>query len=289
VSLARILIRRLTPLAPCLIFSSAGLIAGGLISVNSDVAAVYTQTSGAAPTTPTFYYFATNGQFANAGAFTTGLLTFPGPGSPLSLNISGNTFSYSTPGTYPTLSNFQANFPFGTYTYNFSGGSSAAQSEAVTYAQNSQTTNVPALSPASFNALQNLVPAAGLTLTFNAATPSSNANRYTGQFIISDLTLNYAVVFDSGSFASSTTSVTVPAGTFTSGHSYLYTLYFEDNVDSVDSSQNIQLEQRFDNDTQGTFPAPAVASAPIPSSIILVTVGLIGILVLRNRFQRAHA
>jgi hypothetical protein len=77
--------------------------------------------------------------------------------------------------------------------------------------------------------------------------------------------------------------VTVPAGTLSSGHQFLYTLYFVDNVDTVDSVQNVQLEQRFDNDTQGTFPTTAPSPTPVPSSIILVTLGLIMVVVWRMR------
>ena len=100
------------------------------------------------------------------------------------------------------------------------------------------------------------------------------------------MTQSNAVVYSFGTLATGVTSVTVPAGTFTAGHRYLYTLYFVDNVDSFDSAQNVQLEQRFDNDTEGTFPAVPPAPTPAPSSMVLVTLGLIGVGVVR-KFVRA--
>ena len=265
-------------------FGLTGAMGGSLSGLNSDVVAVYTQTSGIAPTNPSYYFYSASGQFGNPGDFTSGTLTFPGPGSPQPLTVptGGNTFSFGSPTTYLTLSSFQTHYPFGTYTYSLTAGTSPPESESLDYTQ-SYHSNIPALSATSYHALQSLNTNSALTLTFNASTPNPNANRNYGQFIISDLTQNYAVVYDSGTFSTTTTSVTVPAGTLSSGHQFLYTLYFVDNVDTVDSVQNVQLEQRFDNDTQGTFPTTAPSPTPVPSSIILVTLGLIMVVVWRMR------
>jgi hypothetical protein len=76
-------------LTGALILQVPDIEAGSLTSLNSDVVAVYTQTSGTAPTIPSFYFYSVSGQFTNSGDFTLGTLTYPGPASPQPLNVPG--------------------------------------------------------------------------------------------------------------------------------------------------------------------------------------------------------
>ena len=86
-----------------------------LTSVNIFSNVQYQQTSSTPPTTPAGYFFEIGGNFTDVGDFNTAAATYPGPGSPVNVPITGTALSSSSP-VVTSLSTFHTDFPLGTYT-----------------------------------------------------------------------------------------------------------------------------------------------------------------------------
>ena len=253
-----------------------------LLLVNIFKNTSYSQTSGNAPTSPLGYFFNAGG-ISNPGDFDTAVLTYPGPGSPQALTFSDSAhFGFGSP-LIPSLSVFNADYPFGTYTVSAKNSvTMATGAGSMNYTQDAYTSAIPALTAASFAGLQGLNPAAGFTINFNSFIPNAAANFGKTFFTIFDST--NATVFSQGFLDPSTTSVSIPANTLQANASYRFELDFDDRIQAT--SGNVATEQGFDVRTDGNFRTGAVAAIPEPGSFALLLVGLAGLAYVRR--SRAH-
>ena len=224
--------------------------------------------------------------YPNASDFDGGTMSFPGPASPQTFNISGlldccgdNGMGYQS--GYMTQAALDANFPTGV-TYALTSTNSvtlASQEVDVAYANDLYTSDIPQLTPGSFLDLHKANPGSPLTIDFNSFTPNGLADFGQGFFNIFDFTTATTVASFSG-FSPSTTSLTLPAGTLTRGHSYVFELIFDDGVNGVDPN-GVAVSARSDMRTFGDF----AVGVPEPATwaMMLAGVGLAGAALRRRR------
>ena len=228
--------------------------------------------------------------FAPSGAFDGGSVSFPGPASPQSFNISGLLdccgnygVGYGTGYLAPAVLN--ANYPTGiTYTLTATNsGTLASESVQIPFLNPLYPSVIPELTAASFNALQNLNPSAAITIDFNSSPVNPDATFGQVFFTITDVTTNTTVVNDAG-LPSSTTSVTVGAGTFAAGDSYGFELIFDNGVQGAYG--DVATTARSGLRTFGLF----TVAVPEPSTWAMMLLGFAGLGAAgHRRAQRARA
>lgn len=230
---------------------------------------LYEQTSGAAPSSPSGYFFNAGG-VSGPGDFNSAMLTYPGPGSPQALTFSDSAhFGFGSP-LIASLATFNADYPFGTYTVSAKNTvTMATGSASMNYTQDVYTSSIPALAAASFNGLQGMNPGNAFTVDFNSFTPNSAANFAKTFFTIFDST--GAAVFTQGFLDPTTTMVSIPANTLHANNSYRFELDFSDRIEG--SNANVATEQGFDVRTDGNF--RTAAAVPEPGTFTLMLAGLV--------------
>ena len=263
---------RLLLLAPLLV-SAAFPLRAGLTDVDIFKNFVYIQTSGAAPSVSIGTFLSLREFFANPGDFDTGSVTYPGAGSPqsLSLDAPNKLLTFQT-GFLPDQAAMDAAYPFGTYQFTATNsGTSGSQTAEIPYTTDAYA-NIPAFTSATMTELLAGVYAGGpITLNFNANTPSADAS----------VGITFLSIFGSSfsnSYSTSTTSVTIPAGTLVPGTTYTAELDFSDRVSG--SNAGVPTAIGFDVRTEVTF----TTLAPEPGSLALGALGVTAlVLALRRR------
>lgn len=230
------------------------------------------QTGNGNTLTSNGYYFTTTLTSVNPGDFAAATLTYPGPASPVALTPSGpSTLTYFS-STYPTSAALSADYPFGTYTYNTTGGNVGAASTNVTLTANHYPTAQPFLTGTDYAGLQGVNAGGPITLHFSPYANDPAVNNQITFFTVFDTTLN-TFVYDAGFLPSSTTSVTLGANTLQAGHNYIYELINSNRVQLSSPGAGFNAEEGFDLRTTGTF---ATAATPEPGSLALLLSGSIG-------------
>ena len=274
------------------ILASAGLAAtsaqAGIIFADVGKNLEYVQT-GPASLSPVnggdnAFFFA-RAFYANPADFDGGSLGFSG--GPLPYNTSAADCCGNSGGAYQTgymsRAFMDATYPTGeTYTLTSTNSVTlASQSVAIPYLNDLyDTTPLPALDAASFNALQNLNPASGLTVFFNPFVHDPNATF--GQTFLSVFDLTAGATVASLFGPSSPSSFFLPAGTFTAGHSYETQLIFDNGVGGQDGG--VFTTARSDLRSDVFFDVPRAGAVPEPATwaVMVLGFGLMGV-VLRRR------
>jgi len=226
---------------------------------------VYNQTSGNAPSTAAFYFANIELTSQNPGDYTGVSVSYPGPGSPVSLPMTQPSF-FSYGPSFPTAAAMNAAVPFGTYTYTATNSSTMASASAVlNYTADAFTSAIPALSAASFNALSGLNPDTALSIGFNSFAPNAAASVAYTFFSIYN---SNGTAFSDGFLAPGTTSVFLPAGTLAADTTYTFELDFSDRVNGTDLS-GINTEVGSDARTDGMFTTGDAVMAPEPGTASL--------------------
>jgi hypothetical protein len=193
------------------LINTIGLAAAGLVAVagvaqaqvtSADVGInpTFEQTSGGVTSTGGF--FSARAFFTSSTDFSTGTLTYSGSGSPQTLVNQG----YPTPElgfgdqnmSFTTLQMLYPSgpSPTGDYTFDLSGGLQPETTFTINYAGGAYS-NPPALTAASFSALQGMNAANPITVDFIPFTVSPNASN--SDIIFSIVNGSDTTVFDSGS------------------------------------------------------------------------------------------
>jgi len=228
----------------------------------------YNQTSGAPPVTPSFFFADVEVTMQNPGDFDTVTVTYPGLGSPLSLPLVAPT-KFGVGPAFATQADMNAAFPFGTYTYTaVNSGTSNMETASLSYTQDAFTADIPALTAATFAALQNMNAGLPFTFNFNSFTPHPNAT-----FGETFLTI-FGSPFSVG-IPNTATSATVPANTLLPGTTYTAELDFSDRLTGQDQATGVPTLIGFDVRTDVTFTTAATTATPEPSTTLLLGIGLI--------------
>jgi hypothetical protein len=245
------------------------------MSVDMDRFQTYSQTTSAAPISPS-YFDQDFSLFVTPGTFSSASLSYPGPGSPITLPSSGPNLFYAN-FTFATLSAMNAAFPLGTYDFTASN-SGGSQTVSAAYTADYFTTDIPALTPATFDSLQNVNPTQAFTLSFNSFTPGGG-NYAASFFFLFDETAGSYVFIDSF-LAPTITSLVIPADIMAPNHEYFWTLQHESAVINGATEVDSTLA------TNGTFTAGPVPEPPTARPLAVVIIALVGLLYSQSRRTR---
>jgi hypothetical protein len=204
-------------------------------------------------------------------------VSYPGPASPTVLSpIDALAFYFQT-GSYPNQAAMDADFPFGTYTFEATngGGADAATFE---YTTDAYPSTLPYLTGTNYSDLQAMSAHLPFDFEFSEFSPSPSTSLSILFFTIFDHTAN-AIVFDAGFLPATTTGLTLPANTLLPSRQYSYELNFSDRVRLPSPGATFDAELGFDVRTTGTF----TTAVPGPSSIALTAVALMGLVALGRR------
>ena len=158
-----------------------------------------------------------------------------------------------------------ASYPFGTYTLTATNtGASTSQSANILYTTDAYTANIPALTAATFAALQGMNPSLPFTFNFNSFTPNPGAS-----FGSTFLTI-FGTSFDTN-LPNSATSAVLAANTLAPNTTYTFELDFSDRV--TGTSNGVPTTLGFDVRTDGTFTTGA--AVPEPGSLTLAAFGIL--------------
>jgi hypothetical protein len=265
--------------------SLAGPAHADLIDVSIFTNTVYDQTSTIAPTIPSGFFFSMGGRFHPGDGFDSAEAVYPGSGSPQDLPFEGlkYVFQSSSFARLVDLHDPIGGYPFGTYEITASDSvANTSQRGDIEYTADFFPADIPALDPATYDALQGMNAAAPLDVFFNAFTPNPDPAVDDGFmfFTIFD-TIAGSFVLDIGFLPSSTTSLTIPANTLLAGRPYQFELIFSDRVHGFDDVHATSTEQGSDLRTGGAFVTGP--SVPEPSTWLLLGSGLAGLAAWRRK------
>ncbi len=182
-----------------------------------------TANPGFAPGDAAFWFFNARIFQGAAGEVGSASVTYPGPGSPMTLSPNGNVFSGG--GTFGTLADLDTAFPGGNYDYSIGGGTLGSDTASLSLpAAHLYAQSIPAF--ANFNAIQSaLNPSQPFTFQWNSLVANPTADQSLVFFTLRD-TASFATVLDSGGLPATTMSYSIPAASLVPGHEYTADIYF---------------------------------------------------------------
>jgi hypothetical protein len=199
-------------------------------------------------------------------------MTYPGPGSPVSLTQTTPTvYHFQTPGLSKAA--MDAAFPFGSYQFSATNGATV-NTTSFQYTSDDYAQSLPYLTGTDYTSLQGMDPTGSFTFHISPFVTGSQASVSFLFLTIFDFDTN-AFVFNAGFLAASTTSVVLPANTLAPGHHFAYEIDFS-NRDLVPSpGTQFQAQLGFDVRTDGLFMTAATTAVPEPSTAAVAVFGAI--------------
>jgi hypothetical protein len=254
------------PGATLILMSTLSITAdASLVGVNIFDNTVYSQTSAAAPTSPSFYFFSIGGNYASGDTLGGATAMFPGTASPATSfqnNVPQPNFFNNDSVSFPSSSVLHTAYNFGTYTITAMVNGSPNTGVINNYTQDLFTSSIPFLT--NYSSLQGLNPANSVTATYNAYTPASGTNAFFTFFTIRNATTGVAV-YSQGFLPFTTTSSTVPADTLMPDTQYDFEVNYSNRIDGFDSIDSVGTTQGFDVRTDATV---TTGSVPVPAPLI---------------------
>ena len=249
--------------------------------------ATYTQNSNNSPGSLNGYFVDMRLYYTSPGDFTTGSVTGPGPGTPVTLGPDSPTNLVFASGLYPSLAAMNSDFPTGAYTYTGDGGAQGMASATLDYTADAYPSAQPYLTGSDYSTLQGVNAASPITAHFSPFAGDPSVNDQFQFFTIFDPASN-TFVYDAGFLPQSATSVTIAANTLQAGHNYIYELIDSNRVLTTGTGGQFAPQLGFDLRTSGAF--FTAAAVPEPGSIALfASMGAVGAGFLRRRKQARKA
>jgi hypothetical protein len=246
---------------------------------------VYTQTGNGNSLSFTGSFFSTDLNSTGSNQYTSVQVTYPGPGSPITLTpTSATVLSFQT-GFFSTQAAMDTAFPTGTYTYTTTPSSLTT---TLSYSANAFTSTLPFLTGTTFSALQGMNAGAPFTFPFSTFTPNALTTTPFLFLTIFDNTSG-TTPYNNGFLPATTTSLTVPANTLAPSHSFTYQLIYSDRVIPAQTPPGAAFPPQigFDIRTLGSFTTAAAVPEPL-SLLLFAQSGLfLAWIIHRRRVQRA--
>jgi hypothetical protein len=242
---------------------------GAVFTIQKDTR--YTQTSTSAPTTPDGFDFFATVRPNPSDTFDGGNVVGPaGFGTQTLTNQGGGSLQYGS-GVIATQ------FPTGTYTFNVTDSVTPANNTSVAVDDTTEVfpNAIPAISGASYTALQGFDATKPFTLMFNSFTSAD------GLIFLDILNLNTSTFSFVDALQPNAGQDTIPANTLTNGTPYKFFLFFTNTVVTGNSPGPVTQEQ-LSNRTIGFFTTQS-AAVPEPSSAFLGMLGIAAIYALKRK------
>lgn len=260
---------RLAALGAC----CALFVRGDILFLDSFKNVGYQQTGNGNSLTLNGAFYSADLNTSVANSYTSVSMAFPGPSSPLNVpQISTTDYHYQT-GFFATQAAMDAAFPFGTYTFTATNGSTV-DTASYSYTADDYSSSLPFLTGTDYASLQGMNPSQAFTLHLS---PFANGSNATFSFIFvtifDETTSTFA--FNDGFLPASTTTVLIPANTLAAGHQFAYEIDYSnrDIVASPGATDPAQLG--FDVRTDGLFTTGA--AVPEPSTALLLGLGVVAV------------
>jgi hypothetical protein len=176
-----------------------------------------------------------------------------------------------------------ADYPFGTYTYDTSGGTVGAATTSFDYTSDAYPEAQPFLTGTDYDALQGVNAHAPITVNFSPFASNALAAFQFEFFTVFDNTLG-SFVYDAGFLPFNTPGVTLAADTLLPGHFYSYELIDSNRFLASSPGAAFNAQLGFELRTQGTFTTSAV---PEPGALAMLSgMGVFVGLVVRRRIRK---
>jgi PEP-CTERM motif len=258
-----------------------------LVGVNIFDNTVYSQTSAAAPTSPSFYFFSIGGNYASGDTFGGAMAMFPGTASPVTSfdnNVPQPNFFNHDSVAFPSLSVLHTAYNFGTYTITATINGSSNTGVINNYTRDLFTSSIPFLT--NYSSLQGFNPGNSATATYNAYTPAIGTNQFFTFFTVRNATTGLAV-YSQSFLPFTTTSSTVPAGTLMPNTQYDFEVDYTNRIAGFDSIDSVGTTQGFDVRVEATVTTGSSTSVPEPGSLSLLGMALVGFAVFHRERTKA--
>lgn len=181
-----------------------------------------------------------------------------------------------------TLTDLQATYGTGTYTFKLSGGALGDTTVNQSYVGGAYS-NMALVT--NYSALQG-VNGASVTFDLNGMTPGTGSNQANIFLYIYNASTN-ALVYASGALSSGTTMI--PVGALAAGTQYYYNLEYDSRIfDTIDDGTIAQY-QIYDMDTNGNFYTAGAVPEPSTWAMLIVGFGGIGFMMRRRALALAKA
>ena len=274
-----VVVRRLLAIATLLLSGSA--LRADILFLDSFRNVGFLQTGNGNTLSSNGAFFSSDLNTSIANSYASVSMSYPGPGSPVSLpQITPNDYHYQT-ASFATKSAMDAAFPTGTYLFQASGPSASASFQ---YTADDYGLSNPYLTGTDYTSLQGMNPAQAFTLHISPFTTGSNASVSFIFLTIFDYTKGM-FVFSDGFLAPTTTTVALPANTLAYGDNFSYEIDFSNRDLVASPGATNQAQLGFELRTDGNF-STAATPAPEPSTIALCGLALLTVALRRRKPAR---
>lgn len=250
---------------------AAAAVAGEISFADMFRSGFATQTGNDNSVTSPVFGFDTHLYSVNPNDFTAVRLTYPGPGSPVSMTMTdASTFTYDV---FPFANQalMDAAFPFGTYAYDATGA--PGDSTRFDYLADDYPTAQPFLAGNDFTDLQGMNPAASFRFHFSAyATDPSADFQFIFLTIYDPIANTFVSLPNSGFLPNTTTGYTLAANTLQANRPYQYEVIYSNRVLVPSGGAAFEASLGFDLRTSGGFETGV--AIPEPGSLALLAAGL---------------
>ncbi len=235
----------------------------------------YQQTGNAQPSEPVSFKGAADMSYDIPSDLSSAQVMVASPLSPITLSPLSFGYSHFSK-TYASASALDTDFPNNaTYTYAISGGTLGTHSASLsTPASNQYALQVPFLNGTDYSQLQGMDSTAQFQLTFDGFTPPAASG---SALILLQLSrVSNGQVDFSGALFNTQTSFVLPAHTLQPGTAYMGDLLYSYHTTATVFSTGFigaHSQVEYDLHTQFTF----TTAVPEPTSLVLATVGFIGL------------
>ena len=169
-------------------------------------------------------WFASTLNSTNPTDFNSVVMTYPGPGSPVTVPTSNpGEFLFESP-TLPTQADMDSDFPAGSYVFDASGNMGPATAN-FSYSTDAYSLTIPSVAGTTLSSLQGMNPRQAFTVQLSPFVANPLATQTYIFFTVYDVATSN-IAFNDGFLAASDTRLIIPADSLSPNVDYKYELIF---------------------------------------------------------------